>query len=184
MRRAPTASSGSRGMRRRSTARRRRRRPARSRTCRIAEVVNIARALEELKEAGVWTVGLAGDAPKTLRRGRFDAADGARRGGGGHRAAAAGAGAVRLAGVDPDARARSESERVGGGRNCAVRGGPAAAGEGTMNDVRCAGWEGNRGCRNASQLGSEAMMRRQVVARLAQDVLKFTFCSGWRSSVR
>ena len=31
---------------------------------RIAEVVNIARAIEELKEAGVWTVGLAGDAPK------------------------------------------------------------------------------------------------------------------------
>jgi 23S rRNA (guanosine2251-2'-O)-methyltransferase len=31
---------------------------------RIAEVVNIARALETLKEAGVWTVGLAGDAPK------------------------------------------------------------------------------------------------------------------------
>jgi 23S rRNA (guanosine2251-2'-O)-methyltransferase len=30
----------------------------------IAEVVNIARALEELKEAGVWTIGLAGDAPK------------------------------------------------------------------------------------------------------------------------
>jgi 23S rRNA (guanosine2251-2'-O)-methyltransferase len=28
----------------------------------IAEVVNIARALEELKSAGVWTVGLAGDA--------------------------------------------------------------------------------------------------------------------------
>src|SRR2546422_1641301 len=30
----------------------------------IAEVVNIARALEILKDAGVWTVGLAGDAPK------------------------------------------------------------------------------------------------------------------------
>jgi 23S rRNA (guanosine2251-2'-O)-methyltransferase len=30
----------------------------------IAEVVNIARALETLKEAGVWTVGLAGDASK------------------------------------------------------------------------------------------------------------------------
>jgi len=28
----------------------------------IAEVVNIARALEALKDAGVWTVGLAGDA--------------------------------------------------------------------------------------------------------------------------
>ncbi len=30
----------------------------------IAEVVNIARALETLKDAGVWTVGLAGDASK------------------------------------------------------------------------------------------------------------------------
>ncbi len=30
---------------------------------RIAEVVNIARAIEDLKAAGVWTVGLAGDAP-------------------------------------------------------------------------------------------------------------------------
>ena len=32
---------------------------------RIADVVNVARALERLKEAGVWTVGLAGDAPRT-----------------------------------------------------------------------------------------------------------------------
>jgi 23S rRNA (guanosine2251-2'-O)-methyltransferase len=31
----------------------------------IADVVNIARALEDLKGAGVWTVGLAGDAPLT-----------------------------------------------------------------------------------------------------------------------
>src|SRR6202158_610541 len=30
----------------------------------VAEVVNIARAIEALKEAGVWTVGLAGDAAK------------------------------------------------------------------------------------------------------------------------
>ena len=37
---------------------------------RIATVVNIARALEELKEAGVWTVGLAGDAPE-----RYDEVD-------------------------------------------------------------------------------------------------------------
>jgi 23S rRNA (guanosine2251-2'-O)-methyltransferase len=29
----------------------------------IADVVNIARAVEELKELGVWTVGLSGDAP-------------------------------------------------------------------------------------------------------------------------
>lgn len=32
---------------------------------RIATEVNIARAIEELKELGVWTIGLAGDAPET-----------------------------------------------------------------------------------------------------------------------
>jgi 23S rRNA (guanosine2251-2'-O)-methyltransferase len=31
----------------------------------VANVVNIARALEELKELGVWTVGLTADAPQT-----------------------------------------------------------------------------------------------------------------------
>ena len=34
----------------------------------IAEVVNIARALVTLKDAGVWTVGLAGDAPTRYDR--------------------------------------------------------------------------------------------------------------------
>jgi 23S rRNA (guanosine2251-2'-O)-methyltransferase len=37
---------------------------------RIADVVNIARAIEALKDAGIWTVGLAGDAPK-----RYDQID-------------------------------------------------------------------------------------------------------------
>ena len=37
---------------------------------RVAEVVNIARTLEELKSVEVWTVGLAGDAPQT-----YDAVD-------------------------------------------------------------------------------------------------------------
>jgi 23S rRNA (guanosine2251-2'-O)-methyltransferase len=32
----------------------------------VADVVNIARTLEELKEAGVWTVGLVGESPKRL----------------------------------------------------------------------------------------------------------------------
>jgi 23S rRNA (guanosine2251-2'-O)-methyltransferase len=31
----------------------------------IADVVNVARAVEELKDAGIWTVGLAGDASQT-----------------------------------------------------------------------------------------------------------------------
>jgi 23S rRNA (guanosine2251-2'-O)-methyltransferase len=31
----------------------------------VADVVNVARAVGELKELGVWTVGLAGDAPQT-----------------------------------------------------------------------------------------------------------------------
>ncbi|MBM3779822.1 MAG: 23S rRNA (guanosine(2251)-2'-O)-methyltransferase RlmB [Acidimicrobiia bacterium] len=29
---------------------------------RVADVVNVARAIEDLKEAGIWTIGLAGDA--------------------------------------------------------------------------------------------------------------------------
>ena len=37
---------------------------------RVATVVNVARAIEELKEAGVWTVGLAGEAPEA-----YDAVD-------------------------------------------------------------------------------------------------------------
>lgn len=37
---------------------------------RIAQVVNIARAIDELKDAGVWTVGLAGEATTT-----YDAID-------------------------------------------------------------------------------------------------------------
>ena len=36
----------------------------------IAEVVNVARAVEDLKEASVWTVGLAGEGPE-----RYDAID-------------------------------------------------------------------------------------------------------------
>jgi 23S rRNA (guanosine2251-2'-O)-methyltransferase len=32
----------------------------------VADVVNVARALEELKERGVWTIGLAGDSDKAL----------------------------------------------------------------------------------------------------------------------
>ena len=69
-RRSARRRSGRRGTRRRSTARRPRRRPARCSHVRIATVVNIARALEELKELNVWTVGLDGE-----RRRRYDEVD-------------------------------------------------------------------------------------------------------------
>ena len=92
---------------------------------RVATVVNIARALEELKEAGVWTIGLAGEASD-----RYDEIDltvptaivlGAE----GERTAAAGEGAVRSAGVDPDARPGRQPQCVCSSRSYAVRGGPA-----------------------------------------------------------
>ena len=129
-RRARTASCGSRGTRRRSAAAAAKASAGAVAHVRIAEVVNIARALEELKEAGVWTVGLAGDGPT-----RYDEIDltlptAVVRGRRGDRAAAAGAGAVRLAGVDPDARPRRQPERVGGGRGRAVRGRPPAPEQG------------------------------------------------------
>ena len=41
----------------------------------VAEVVNIARAIGELKDAGVWTVGLDADAPESYDD-RLHAADG------------------------------------------------------------------------------------------------------------
>ena len=84
----------------------------------IAEVVNIARALEELKEAGVWTVGLAGDAPMRYDEVDLTRPDRRRGRGRGHGAAAAGPGALRLAGGHPDAGACREPERLGGGRGC------------------------------------------------------------------
>ena len=80
---------------------------------RIAEVVNIARAVEELKEAGVWTVGLDGNADTS-----YDAVDytlptaivlGAE--GSGLRRLVRGT--LRSAGVDPDAGTRGEPECVG-----------------------------------------------------------------------
>ena len=96
---------------------------------RIATVVNIARALEELKEAGVWTVGFAGDAARqsTTRlisrcRRRWSSegkAKGLRR--------LTRERCDRLV-ANPDARRGLQPERVGRGRRGAFRGGsPAAA---------------------------------------------------------
>ena len=74
----------------------------------------------------MWTIGLAGDAPESYDASRSDAADGDRARCRGQRDAAPGAGAVRPSGVDPDARAGVEPERVGGGGGRAVRSRPPA----------------------------------------------------------
>ena len=97
----------------------------------IAEVVNIARALEELKRPASGPSGWPATRRSATTRSTH-AADGPRRRRRRDRPAPAGARAVRLAGVDPDARPRREPERVGGDRNRPVRG---RLGSGARNDV-------------------------------------------------
>ena len=83
----------------------------------IAQVVNIARALEELKELGVWTVGPRGRGADAVRRLGFLVAHRDRAGRRGAGAATAGPREVRSPGVDSDARARRQHQRVSrGGR--------------------------------------------------------------------
>ena len=67
MRSAPTASCGRRGIPRRSSGATSKASAGAVAHVKIADVVNVARAVEELKEAGIWTVGLAGDAPDNVR---------------------------------------------------------------------------------------------------------------------
>ena len=93
---------------------------------RVATVVNIARALEELKEAGVWTIGLAGEASDRYDEIDLTRANGNRARRRRRRTAAAGEGAVRSAGVDPDARPGRQPQCLCSSRSYAVRGGPAA----------------------------------------------------------
>ena len=93
----------------------------------VADVVNIARAIDELKQQNVWVVGLAGDASQSYESIDWTAAVGHRAGRRRQRDAPAGPRIVRLPGVDPDGRPRRQPERLGGGRRGAVRGRPAAA---------------------------------------------------------
>ncbi len=63
----------------------------------IADVVNVARAVEELKDAGIWTVGLAGDAPNTYDKMDFLLPTALVLGAEGHRASPPRAGSMRHA---------------------------------------------------------------------------------------
>ncbi len=97
-----------------------RRRAARSRPCPWVRVVNLARALEEIAEAGFWRIGLAG-------RSRSDARRGARPGPGRARPRRRGRGPapeqrrpLRLAGAAADQRHR-EPQRLQRRRDRALR---------------------------------------------------------------
>ena len=132
----------------------------------IAEVVNIARALEELKEAGVWTVGLAGDAPK-----RYDEIDFTLP-------------TALVVGAEGTGLRRLVRERCDWLVSIPMRGHvqslnvSVAAGI-ALFEARSAAAVGNEvqsgGCGAASRL-VHGERRPVELARLAQDVLKFTFC--------
>ena len=96
-------------------------------TVRLATVVNLARAVEVLKDAGVWTGGLAGDGERVAHEHPCDRADGDRPRSGRGRAPSARPGALRPSGVDPDARGGQQPECVGSRGSYAVRGDTAEA---------------------------------------------------------
>ena len=86
---------------------------------RVATVVNIARAIEELKELGVWTVGLDAEAGDVYDAVDYTVPTAFVAGRGRTGAATAGAGAVRSTGEHPDGGARAEPERLGFRWDCA-----------------------------------------------------------------
>ena len=83
---------------------------------RIAEVVNIARALEELKDLGGVDGRPRRRSRHPVRRRRLRCCHGNRARGGGAGPAAAGARKMRPYGVHPHAGACGERQRLGGGR--------------------------------------------------------------------
>ena len=88
---------------------------------RVAEVVNIARTLEELKALNVWTVGLAGDAPQTYDTVDLTLPTAIVLGAEGVGLATPRARTLRPDGLDPDGGPRREPERIGGRRGGALR---------------------------------------------------------------
>ena len=99
--------------------------------CPVARVTNLSRALEELKEAGLWVAAADPEGDQALweRPARRSAGAGRRRRGG--RRAPGRAEALRLPAAHPDGRAGGVAERVGLGGAAAVRGGPAAGASAT-----------------------------------------------------
>ena len=92
----------------------------------VAQIGNVAQALDRLKERGVWVVGFDAAGHRALGRGGPEAAGGARAGGRGTRHPAARARALRPPRLAAAVRSRRLAERVGGGRHRALRGCPPA----------------------------------------------------------
>ena len=107
-----------------------RRRPGRSSTCPSPSVGGVPAALERLRELGVWSVGLAGEAVavalRPAARRRAGGAGGGQRGEG---AGPTGPAALRRRGRHPPARRPAVAQRRGGRRGRMLRGG-APAGRG------------------------------------------------------
>ena len=94
----------------------------------IARATNLTRTLKNWQDSGLQVIGLDADSDTTL-----DELDGTRADGpggrlGGQGAVAAGAGDLRLGGVDSDGRADGIAQRLGGRRRGAGRDRPPASG--------------------------------------------------------
>ncbi len=88
----------------------------------VARVTNLSRAMEEMKEAGYWLVGLDERAEQLHTEVDFKDSGGNCPGRRGQRVARAGARALRLSGFDPHHGASTRLECIRGGRGCPVRG--------------------------------------------------------------
>ena len=153
---------------------------------RIATVVNIARALEELKEAGVWTVGFAGDAEESYDAVDFTLPTALVVGGEGE-------GLRRLTRDRCERLVHIPMRGAVSSLNVSVATGVAlfeAARQRRAGRVKCNGASAGHKFFTAQLV---YVLRFTVagngrngcpLARVARPVLQMLFCLGWRSSVR
>ena len=92
----------------------------------VARVTNLSRAMEEMKEAGYWLVGLDERAEQRHTEVDFKVPVGIVLGGEGKGLHALDARALRFSGFDPDDRPRARAQCFGRRRRRAVRGRPPA----------------------------------------------------------
>ena len=99
----------------------------------VARVKNLVRAMEEMKEAGYWLVGLDERAEKKLHRSGFERFRRNRAGQRRRRPARTDAQALRFSGFDSDHRPGALAQRFRRRRSDALRSRPPARGSGNRN---------------------------------------------------